>query len=250
MARLTIAGIVRDIDLVLFDKDGTLIDFHRIWGSRTQAAIRAVLTRTGPDSRLEDDLYRTLGFDRALGRVLAETPVAVASIPAIVIVAATVLHQHGHLWHAAETLARTTIAPALQATPEPGEIRPVGDVLGLMAGLRAARIQIGIVTTDDRAGTLATVAAEGWTPHLVGIACGDDPVPAKPRPDGLLALCRAAGVSPERTIMVGDSAGDMAAGRAAGCALVVGVTSGTGGRADLAPHADVVIDSVMDIRIG
>ncbi len=41
MARLQIATAHVDADLVVFDKDGTLIDFHGVWGPRGIRAVAA-----------------------------------------------------------------------------------------------------------------------------------------------------------------------------------------------------------------
>jgi phosphoglycolate phosphatase len=48
--------------------------------------------------------------------------------------------------------------------------------------------------------------------------------------------------------MVGDSLGDLAAARAAGCGLAVAVASGTGERVALADLADVVLETIDAIR--
>ena len=62
----------------------------------------------------------------------------------------------------------------------------------------------------------------------------------KPAPDMVLHLCRAVGVPPTRTAVVGDSPADLRMARAAGAGLAIGVLTGVGGRADLEPLADVV----------
>jgi phosphoglycolate phosphatase len=72
---------------------------------------------------------------------------------------------------------------------------------------------------------------------------GGDEAPRKPEPDGLLALCRALGSDPARTLLVGDSIVDIATGRAAGvqvCAVTWGM-----GAADLlaAASPDHLCDS-------
>lgn len=248
MPRLTVGALTRDIDLVLFDKDGTLLDFHALWAPRTRRAIADLAAAAGR-SDLVAPLAATIGLDAIGARIRAETPMAVASIAANAVVAATVLHQGGLDWHRAETLARAHFVPPLAAPPRADELEPVGDVAGLMARLTAAGVKLGIVTTDDRLGTAATADRLGWTPYLVGLSCGDDPWPAKPDPAALTVLCEQAGVAPERTMMVGDSLGDMAAARAAGCALAVGVASGTGAAAALGAVADGVIEAVTAIRL-
>ena len=64
----------------------------------------------------------------------------------------------------------------------------------------------------------------------------------------VLRLCADLGVEPGRTAVVGDSPADLRMGRAAGVGLVVGVLTGVGGRSDLEPDADAVIDSVEGFR--
>lgn len=247
MPRLSVGALTREIDLVLFDKDGTLIDFHALWAPRTRRAIAALVAAAGrPD--LAAPLAETIGLDASGARIRPETPMAVASIAMNATVAATLLHQGGIAWHAAETLARAHFVPPLVLAPTLEELRPIGDVAGLLARLAAAGVKLGIVTTDDRAGTVATAERLGWMPHLLGLSCGDDPWPAKPDPAALIVLCDRAGVAPARTMMVGDSLGDLAAARAAGCALAVAVRSGTGEPEALAAGADAIIDAATAIR--
>lgn len=248
MARLTVGVLTRDIDLVLFDKDGTLLDFHRLWGPRTERAIAALAAAAGrPD--LIAALQATIGYDQASGRIRPETPMAVASIATNALVAATVLHQAGIAWHAAELLAREHFVPPLVRVPEAAELAAVGNVARLFARLSAAGLKLGIVTTDDRAGTMATAERLGWTPYLAGLSCGDDPWPAKPDPVALRVLCERAGVAPARTAMIGDSLGDIAAARAAGCGLAVAVSSGTGALEALASVADAVVGDVHALEV-
>jgi phosphoglycolate phosphatase len=72
-------------------------------------------------------------------------------------------------------------------------------------------------------------------------------LPIKPAPDALLHLCGLLGVAPARTAIVGDSPADLQMGRAAGAGLVVGVLSGVGVREELAPYADVILQSIAEL---
>ena len=51
-----------------------------------------------------------------------------------------------------------------------------------------------------------------------------------------------------RTAVVGDTLGDLIMAERAGAGLRVGVLTGAGTREVLAPYADVIIESVDDIR--
>jgi phosphoglycolate phosphatase len=79
-----------------------------------------------------------------------------------------------------------------------------------------------------------------------GSVVGGDEAPRKPAADGLLRICAALGVPPARTLLVGDSAVDLATGRAAGV-RVCAVTWGLGERAALA-SADYLCDTPAELR--
>jgi phosphoglycolate phosphatase-like HAD superfamily hydrolase len=67
----------------------------------------------------------------------------------------------------------------------------------------------------------------------------------KPHPEGLDRLLERLSVKPDQTIMVGDAAPDIQAGRAAGVAATIGVTHGFGTHEELqAAGADYLIDSL------
>ena len=88
------------------------------------------------------------------------------------------------------------------------------------------------------------------TAAIEAMVCADDGIPVKPAPDMVIHLCEVVGVAPARTAVVGDAPADMRMARAAGAGLVVGVLTGVGGRADLEPLADVVLDSVEALAGG
>ncbi|HXH01771.1 MAG TPA: HAD family hydrolase [Candidatus Competibacteraceae bacterium] len=249
MAKVRLGERQLDIDLVVFDKDGTLIDFHYLWGRKALRYVDAILTDLGADSlRLRDDLLRSLGFDLDSARTRADSPLAVASMPKLNTVTAVVLYQHGVGWHEAERLAGECFRSVLAALPTHDMVRPIGDVAGLCRALREAGVRIALATSDDRAATRATLPILGIEDCVDLLVCGDDPIPNKPSPEGLYHLGRVLAVEPRRMIMVGDSVCDMDTGRNAGVAARVAVLSGTGEAETLRRHADVVLADVHGIR--
>ena len=70
----------------------------------------------------------------------------------------------------------------------------------------------------------------------------------KPDPEGLLLCMSQLGVTPDKTIYVGDGVTDIVAGKAAKVATVIGITQGFSTRESLVQAgADYVIDSLSDI---
>jgi phosphoglycolate phosphatase len=233
--------LLAGIDLVVFDKDGTLIEFDAMWGGWAMDLASGLEAATSIPIR--DALYEMLGFNRATGRVehggsLAATPMArLRERTGGLLVSAGLDRRAAELaldtsWHA----------------PDPVRLaHPLADLPGLFGRLQAAGRRVAVATSDDRDPTERTLGALGLTDAIDAVVCADDGLPVKPQPDMILHLCSLLAVAPGRTAVVGDSVADLEMGRRAGAGLVVGVLTGVGDTLHLAPLADRVVDSVADL---
>jgi phosphoglycolate phosphatase len=226
------------IDLIIFDKDGTLIDFGRMWAGWAETLAASLGAAAGRP--VDEPLFAMLGYDpvaRAVrvGGGLAATPMARLRERTV-----TVLVDAG----LTDAEAERAVAAAWHAPDPVALAHPIGDVGGLFRSLRADGRRIAIATTDDRAPSERTLGALDLLDAIDGLACADDGLSVKPAPEMVLHLCAAIGVTPDRTAVVGDSPADLRMARAAGAGLAVGVLTGVGDQADLEPLADIVIESV------
>jgi len=226
------------IDLVVFDKDGTLISFEAMWagwarrlGARLEAATRRPVA---------GDVFAAIGFDPVGDRVLPGGPLAIDTMASIEERIASVIRR----WCPSVPAARRALAESW-FEPDPVELAvPLADLGELFRALRAGGKAIAVATTDDRVPTEATLAALGLAPEVTTILCGDDDGPTKPAPEAFAAICERAGIGVTRSAMVGDTPADLQMARRAGAGLAVGVLSGVGGAVDLTPDADLIVASV------
>lgn len=230
-----------EVDLVIFDKDGTLVDFHGPWGEWAETLADRIDAATDIDVRAP--LFAELGYDYITHRALAHGALAATPMARLREMTVDVVAGRG----IPESVAEAIVAAAWQA-PDPVDVaRPLADLGALFGQLAAAGRRIAIATTDDRDPTERTLEALGIASLVGGIVAADDGIAVKPAPDMVLHLAAATGVAPGRCAVVGDSPKDLAMGHAAGVGLVVGVLSGVGSREDLAGLADVLLDSVADL---
>jgi len=237
-----------DAGLVVLDKDGTLIDFE-MWNILAAAWVDRLVEDGGDDRQaLRADLCRNMGFDYEKRSSDPQGPAAIATTTQVMAIAAGTLYRHGMPWPQAEERVRLAFETE-DELPLASLIRPAGDLPSLFRALHAAGVPVAVVTTDHRRETEETLRLLGIAGMVDHILCGDDGVPPKPAPDMLLVTCRQMGVEPARTAVVGDTLGDLLMAERAGAGLRVGVLTGAGTREVLAPHADVVLDSVDGIRV-
>ena len=227
--------------LMIFDKGGTLIDFHGMWsGWVTELARRLEDVTYSP---VTDRLFHAMGFDPDSGQIAPDGRLATTPMGVLRTLAVDLLCEAGLSQQASEAV----VADVWYAPDPVGQACPLADLPGLFECLRDNGLRIAVATVDDRAPTEATLTALGITSVVEALVCGDDGLPIKPAPDMVWAVCQATGVAPAQAVVVGDSVTDLEMGRAAGAGLVVGVLSGVSPREMLAPHADVLLESVAEL---
>ena len=229
------------IDLVIFDKDGTLIEFDAMWAGWS-VTLAADLERSA-GIRIRDALFAMLGFDATSGRVLPGARLAATPMARLRDRTRDVLLEAG----LSRSRAEAVLHDAWHAPDPVALAHPLVDLVGLLTRLHGQGKRIALATSDDREPTERTIEALGLTGLVDALACADDGVPVKPAPDMVVGLCSRLGITPARTAVVGDSVADLEMGRRAGAGLVVGVLSGVGEAADLLPLADRLIASVADL---
>jgi len=89
-----------------------------------------------------------------------------------------------------------------------------------LAALRAQRLRLACVTNKAERFTLPLLESSGLAGYFERVVSGDTLQSRKPDPGQLLYICRHFGLAPEQVMMIGDSANDALAARAAGCPVI------------------------------
>lgn len=126
--------------------------------------------------------------------------------------------------------------------------RPFPGVLAGVEFLAGAGYRLGCVTNKPARFTEPLLQKLGLYDRFETVVSGDTLVEKKPHPAPLLYAARALGVTPQQSLMVGDSINDVEAARAAGFQVVC-VDYGYNHGMDIrAAGADAVIGSLMELR--
>lgn len=236
------AGRLAGIDLAIFDKDGTLIDFHLMWSDWVRNLAAGLEAAHG--ASLDHVVYPMMGVDPATGRVYPHGALAATPMVRLRATLVTALAEAGL---AASDADR--VVEAAWHSPDPVQLaRPITDLRRLFEALIAAGTRVAVATSDDRDPTERTLRHLGIEDLVDAVVCADDDHAVKPSPEAVHWICRTLGIPESRTAVIGDAPADLRMGRSAGVALVVGVLTGVGDERALAALADVVLGSVQDLR--
>lgn len=227
----------RSITAILFDKDGTLVDFNKSW-----FVIACELARrsAGGDEVLAKTLLQVGGYDWEAEKFRANSAIAAGTLEDIVA-----------LWHPqdneAQRSARVAEYDAYGVEEGAKQAVAVDGLKSTLQALKDAGYILGIATNDSEAGARATAAALGISDLFAGFVGYDTAARAKPYGDPLLHFAAEVGVTPAQVAMVGDNPHDMECARNATAGLAVGVLTGNSARDVLEPLADVVLCSIANL---
>ena len=76
-----------DVEAVIFDKDGTLIDVHHYWASMLKIRAKLIVKKYKLDGKVKNELMDAMGIDVRTGKIKANGPVGIKPRPFIVSVA-------------------------------------------------------------------------------------------------------------------------------------------------------------------
>ncbi len=237
-----------DIEGIVFDKDGTLIDFHATWGPILRDAVDRLLEPFADKNVIRHAIYMTLGVDQDSMRA-GDGPYSTSTFDKIYTVVTTVLYQHGMNWTQAEQRVEEIFKRAAQTPPTLAQLTPTADLPALFRTLEINGIKVGLATADNRHGTIDTLEKLQCHRESLFIACGDDSgLPSKPDPALLDIFSGHWGTTTDKIAMVGDTVGDLHMAKLAG-AVSIGVLTGAGTVKMLEPYSDAIVDSIEQIRI-
>ena len=206
---------------VLFDKDGTILDYWATWVPINR---RAALWAAGGNAALAGELLRLGGHDPDTDHVKPGAPLAAGEFLDI----AQAFAAHPDVGAAGE-LAAGIERIFCEGGAEHSVL--IAGARETLIELRRRGLRIGLATNDSMGGIEASLARHDVL-HLFDFCVGCDlGLGAKPDPRMVLGFCRAAGLARGEVAVVGDAIHDLVMGRAAGVGLNVGVLSGTSGRA-------------------
>jgi phosphoglycolate phosphatase len=217
---------IPDIDLVVFDKDGTLIELYHYWSQMVALRAQFIREELKIDPVHEEGLRWALGVDERAGRLRPEGPVGLKT-RAIVIKAAV------------DYLAGVGCADTQHACAEAFEradevsgrelqcfIRPIRGAAELIGRLHRAGCRVAVATVDVSRRAHLAMEFLGVSAALDLVVGGEEVARPKPDPEMLNLILERLAVDPRHAVMVGDAVNDVQMGLNAGLKASIGVLTG------------------------
>ena len=230
-------------DAIIFDKDGTLIDFDAFWVAVSHKALGIALEKFNMPSSLTDEILSAFGVhDRvtSINGILCKG--TYEQMGEIVYEA---LRRNGCECDCAEVTG--AVIGAYNESADAGEVKPTSPALAeVLSELKRKNKKLAVVTTDNELITRKCLSAL-QVEHLFDKIYTDDGVnPTKPDPFCALDFCATYGIDVQNAVMVGDTLTDVRFAANAGISMV-GLAKSEENRGILSEHTDTVISDISEL---
>ncbi|KRF42342.1 hypothetical protein ASG93_21010 [Paenibacillus sp. Soil787] len=238
---------MKQIKGILFDKDGTLVDFHSSWVQVATQMIGRLLVDLGlsEDSAARESLLDAIGLHGN-----AVDPRGILASGTTQDMSDAFVHVLQDKQADPEKLAGLKdwmVEELYMLTKSNREhIKPAADLPRLLKQLRGHGLKIGVATADDQESTLFFLKKMGIAPYFDFIGTSDF-YEKKPSPSMLQAFCEVGGILVEEVAVVGDTVVDLQFAKNGSAGLAIGVLSGVSGSSELKELSTILLPSVGDI---
>lgn len=223
---------------IVFDKDGTLLDFNQTW---LPIYLYAAQEFADGDAGLAESLLTQHGFDRGKNRFIGGSLLAAGNNQQIANAWAVQIDKPDQVETISKQLHQIfNDQGAIQATP-------VRQLAGTLRQLKQSGRKLGVATADSHQGIINTLQAFDVLHEFDFLAGYDSGHGVKPEAGMVLAFCEQMALAVESIVVVGDNRHDIEMGRNANAGLCVGVLTGTSTHSELESIADIVIDDISSL---
>lgn len=243
--------ILDDINIVIFDKDGTLIDIHHYWCSmiqfRAKFFINEIKLIQGKKYFLYNDLVDNMGIDLQSNKMKPEGPVGLKPRSFIIDVALNTIKKYNSL------ITREMVSDVFDRVDIFSKnklmdiVKVLDGAVDILKELKKKQIVIAIATTDlsERA-TLAmqSLGLEGYFNTIAGANLVKN---AKPSADLVEFILDKHQGRPENTVVIGDAMADLGMAKNANVRFI-GVKTGLFTDEFLA-KSDYLVNTLKEIKV-
>ena len=232
------------IKAVVFDKDGTLLDYDKCWRPIILAAIDYVAERHPGAEVCREGIKDRLGF-MSDGSMDIDGPHCRGNYGEIGRAFTEEYAENGIDFDEDELLSE--ISEGFRVSMTVGEVVPICDGMkDILLTLKASGIKLGLITSDRLYGARLTLAKLGIEDIFEVLLTHDGGKPAKPDPAYMRVFESETGLSPSEILMVGDTFSDIDFGINSGT-HTLGVAKTEKNRRKLEARAEYVARDVSEI---
>ena len=233
---------------ILFDKDGTLLDFDSMWIPVAISLVEEIVVDFGVENNIQinSKLLKYIGVEDGIlqpSAILAwGTAEDISEAFKVVLLNEKVAEE---TLSELDVLVKNKIHKLVKEKAK--LIKPTGNLIKLLEDIKQKNVLIGLATSDSYESTQLCLEQLEIKEYFNFIGTDDGVSKAKPNPEVLYKFCESCGLKPKEVAVVGDTEIDMLLANNGKAALAIAVKPRTSGGGNLDKIADFIINSVEEL---
>lgn len=240
---------IENVDTVLFDKDGTLIDLHYFWGKMTELRVNKIIEFYSLSPTIQEKLCSFLGYNIKTKKMQSDGITALYSRSTIIeifnknLISLGINSTENEIENLFNTVSKNFYKKIDLYT------KPLCEAIDFVKKIKKQGLKTGIVTADSVESTNITLKNFGWE-NLFDVVIGRESSPYT-KESGLptkMAL-NFLNSDPKNTIMIGDSPTDVLSASKAGVTKTILVATGQVDINELKNNSKYVLNTLEELNI-
>jgi phosphoglycolate phosphatase len=245
------------ISAILFDKDGTLLQFVSLWGFWGDCLLNQFtenLEQRGITIQVEHFPAWLGTVHNRQGNIIdydRNGPLAMGTMEDLYAILSWQCYRLGLSWAESMELVHRCNHNAEAMMEERQPALPLPGLLSFLDECKSHGVPLAVVTADETSAAEKHLGWLGIRQYFSEVIGTDQVTHGKPFPDMVELACQTLTVDPSQVAVIGDTNGDMRMAKAAHATVAIGISATPDANTALSilPDADIIIQSYADLRI-
>jgi len=241
--------IINNINLVIFDRDGTLIDLYHYWSQMIKMRAYLISEKFFLSKDDTNRIVFEMGVDQENNCLRPEGPVGIKKREIVMQAAVDYLEAKGYKKAYEVCLDCFKDIDVQTENKLDGLIKPINGMLSLIDSLHSKSCKLAIATTDKTSRAELSMDYLKLTDKfacIIGCDAVDNPKPAS---DMIDYITKKLNIKKEESVMIGDAITDIKMGDNAKVKASIAVSSGITPKEQLGALTKFLIDDVSKIEV-
>lgn len=240
---------IKDIDTVLFDKDGTFVDLHFFWGKITELRVEEVIKYYNLDNSFFEKLCLYLGYDNNSKTMLASGITALYSRSKIIEIFNENLNNLGINSNEDEIIKIFDKVSDDFNKAIKDYIKLIPEAIEFIKKIKKTGLKTGIITSDSIISTNLTLDLFGLNKYFDVVVARETTNFTKESGEPTKFALNYLNSNPETSLMIGDAPTDCFSAQNAGVKNVILVATGQEKLDELYKCNRFVLNSLNEVEI-
>lgn len=229
---------------ILFDKDGTLIDFFSLWLGAAKSFVTQFFKENNLSEEVKECVFHAMGIEN--GEIDPHGGLAYKSYSEIAMDITDELSREQIYLESRKVRMQLERLFSDYVTESQAQYVETADIKAVLDALKQRDIRVGLATADTVRSARNCLQRLGVLEKFDYVGADDGVLRPKPEADMFLEFQKKFGLKPQEIAVVGDTYNDIRFARENG-GVAIGVLSGVSQEADFRGEADYILNSVGEL---